>query len=810
MAAAYAAVVSLLNSMDLVKNHPLLSTCFDMYQIESLRENLDVFQDFVEIHADSDITEEDLVRRIAVAAQMAEDIIEVEAADRIRGASSQKSPSFLPYLQKVLEEMDSIKEKLTGHDSHLQVIPIIGMGGIGKTTLARNVYEKSHIVRHFNVCVWVTVSQEFSARKIYLQALTCLGGSTSGMDKSDDQQLSHELYKILYDRRYLIVLDDVWSVEAWDKIKFFFPENNNRSRIVVTTRELKLVDYFGSSTLAIDFLDDKNSWDLFCEKTFGQQGCPSELKTIGRRIVEKCQGLPLAIVLLGGLLGKSPRTLEYWEKIEEDKSLVLDDSGHGEGNKPLEDYEIDVPKLIKFWVAEGPIKSKTGQSLEEVAESYIKSLVDRNLVLVRDVRHNKKLETCFVHDLVRDMCIRIGEKEDFYRVHRDIDGARHFIVDQKTARFYPQKSQEKPSLVHPLIFHGKIVSHVKSRLLRVLFHDMDDLDYTFRQVNLRFLSVGLPDSGSFMDTTYSLPSSISLLWSLQTIIVFGSPVVAPSEIWEMPQLRHIQMSSICLPDPPPPSDEGIFVLQNLQTLKTVQKFNFTEEVCKRIPNIKELHVDYDFDEQEEASPCYHLHNIGCLNKLESLRYSCYGWEYGGDSLQKLKLPSSLKELSLWDCHLAWSDMTMISWLPHLEILELQMNAVVGPEWNISAEEEYLCLKHLYIHGCDDLIYWNITDSSNFPVLETLSLVSLSKLEEIPSGIGEIPTLEEMHMHDCSESATISAVEILEEQDSLGNLILQLQLSFNYQTEAKMWKEKIQELGFTCQNVLINGEYYHSS
>ncbi|KAH6781426.1 hypothetical protein C2S51_006719 [Perilla frutescens var. frutescens] len=721
--------------------------------------------------------------------------------------------------------MEQLLDQLTGQQSGLQILSIVGMGGIGKTTLARNVYQNLLIVDHFDVRAWVTVSEEYSARYILLQALSCLGGftilsrlggSTSKMDKTDEQ-LGEELYKILYGRRYLIVLDDVWSVEAWEKIMAYFPENNNGSRIIATTRQSELVDYFGSSALAVDFLDDKNSWDLFCEKAFAQEGCPPELEQVGKKIVKNCKGLPLAIIVIGGLLGKSSRTQEYWEKFANDKSLILDS---GEGNKassilylsykhlPVwlkscllylglfpEDYKIAVAKLIKLWVADGFIKPNANNSLEEVAESYIKDLADRNLLLVHCL--NKKFQSCHVHDLVRDLCIRIAEKEKFLFIQRDIDGMRQYIVDERTARFYPPESHvsKTPSIVNPRIFQGKRKAPFKSRLLRVLVRDMDQLHSTFQQVNLRYLC------NEYHTTYANLPSSLSLLWSLQTLIVTGSSFVAPPEIWKMPQLRHIDIWSLCLPDPPPPSSQhdDVIVLPNLQTLKRVENLILTEDVCKRIPNIKDLQIDYYFDMPGGKGSCYPLHNVGCLNKLESLQYSFWGLECG--SLQNLKLPNSLKELTVWGCRLAWSDMAMIASLPHLELLKLQANAVSGAEW-IFSEEIFPCLRHLRIDCCD-LVDW-IAESSNFPVLETLSLWNLSNLNEIPSGIGDIPTLEIISITDCSESTTISAVNILMEQENLENLGLQLTFKFEDETEAETWRGKIQELGFTSKNLLING------
>ncbi|KAH6781318.1 hypothetical protein C2S51_006611 [Perilla frutescens var. frutescens] len=850
-AKAYAASVSLLNTMDQIQIHPFLSTHFNInYSIESLREKVDFFADFVEKYSDAESREaEDLLRRIADVAHEAEEMINVEAAYGIRVGSSSKSRIMSRKLKKITQEMDCIKEKamnaeeekcsyaedlgkeqtgflnqqltsslpsssssappanakaatmvgfdgyveqllgqLTGNHSGRQILPIVGMGGIGKTTLATHVYHNSLTLHHFDIRVWITVSQEFSAKKIALQALSCLGGSTSTIDTSkSDFQLGEELSKILFGRRYVIVLDDIWSVEAWEKIKFFFPENNNRSRIVITTRESELVDYFGSSALVLDFLDEKDSWKLFCKKTFAKKSCPyPELEQVGKKIVRKCKGLPLAIIVIGGLLGKSAKTQNYWEKIAQDRSLILDS---GEDNKPSsilylsykhlpvwlkscflylglfpEDHKIKVSQLIKLWVAEGFIRSKTEQSLEEIAESYTKELVDRNLLLVGRLGLDKKLESCRVHDVVRELCIWIGEKEKYFCVQRDIDEMRHFIVDESTARlFCPQEFQEMlPSIVHPLILEGQRATR--------------------------------------------LDSSIQLLWSLQTLIVTGT-FNAPREIWKMPQLRHIEvLESISLPDPPSPTcEDDVIVLQNLQTLKRVHNLVLSEEVCKRIPNIKELTIFYElFNKPWEASSCCRLHNLGCFNKLESLKlYTRFKeWEYlDGDLLQKLELPSSLKKLSLSGWKFVWSDVAMIATLPQLQFLKLENNKVVGPKWDC-VEGKFLCLKHLFIYGCDDTINWSVVDNFSFPVLEIFSLASLYNLEEIPPGIGDIPTLEEMYVLDCNESVIMSAIKILEEQESLGNESLHLTLSFQNVTRARMWRGEIQQLGITCQNLHI--------
>ncbi|KAL8529758.1 hypothetical protein ACS0TY_006986 [Phlomoides rotata] len=888
--AAYAALVSLMNIMEQILNHPRLSTSFDNYQIQSLGEKLDFLLDFLENYDShgciSEEKTEDLEGKIAIAAHKAEDAIESHVVDRILAGSTgddraQTRSNVLLDLQKIIEEVDSITEKarelkeerglkspifadsstslttgktrmvgfnsyvvqlsdwLTGQQSNRQIIPISGMGGIGKTTLARNVYENTLILQHFDVLAWVTISQEYNVRKILLEALSCLKESTSELDGKSEYQLGEQLHKVLWGRRYLIVLDDMWSIEPWSKINVFFPNNYNRSRIIVTTRLLDVANHLGSLGLAVDFLNDDESWTLFCDKAFAIEDCPRELEQIGKKVVKKCKGLPLSIVVIGGLLGKSSRTQEHWKSVARDLSSAMDS---GEGNECLnvlslsythlpvhlkpcflylgifsEDYEMRVSQLIKLWVAEGFLKPNYPQTLEEVAEGYVKDLVVRNLILVRRLRWNGKPKTCYVHDLVRDLCLKVAEKEKFFCVRkanspRDMDGRRRIIIHESSKGDEYRRvfvSLNPRSLVRSIICELPVLQWFNARLVRVLVevYSGSQLDPMFQQVNLRFLSSKSCHSPIHWSYHYQLPSSISLLWNVQTLVITGKigKVLAPSDIWEMPQLRHLQFHSLYLPDPQPRDEEDGIVLTNLQTLRSVLNFRFSEEACKRMPNIKRLHTCFRGSWEEDSFYC--LNNVGLFTKLESLKYSFYDDPNRNLLLQSLKMLNSLKKLTLLNCKLHWEDLTIIGSLLHLEVLKLSDNSVVGTEWS-PVEGEFLRLKFLRICSCPDLVYWN-ADSTHFPVLEQLVLVRLLNLDEIPLGIGEIPTLEHICVGNCSISAAVSAVKVLEEQEGFGNQELRVRLMFGFETHLEEFREKVEVVGITTHNfqVLKGGETF---
>ncbi|KAL2515330.1 Disease resistance RPP8-like protein 3 [Forsythia ovata] len=293
---AYAALLSLTHVLDQTLNRDYQYLILgEKQQIASLLEKISFLQDFLDNSSQKSIKAvECLESQIRDAAYKAEDIIESHMTDRVHEESaSHRHESFVTFfhkLEEVIEEIDSIrkrlekiedesnsqdqqqqrstipvgssriapsgmstvvgfdddlleiKTRLTRGSDDLQTVALVGMGGIGKTTVAQKVYDDTFIKYHFDTCAWVTVSQNYNVQEILLGLLDCIKRLSKEMHNESIEKLLELLYKTLKGRRYLIVIDDVWDTEFWDnaRLKFVFPNDNNGSRIMLTTREEKV------------------------------------------------------------------------------------------------------------------------------------------------------------------------------------------------------------------------------------------------------------------------------------------------------------------------------------------------------------------------------------------------------------------------------------------------------------------------------------------------------------------------------------------------------------------------------------------
>jgi len=317
--------------------------------------------------------------------------------------------------------------------------------GLGKTTIASSIYKKEEIKRMFICRAWISVSQSYRVKDLLQKILLLLMAKSEnipdGLDTMDCVNLVELLRRYLKDRRYLIVLDDVWSRDSWPLLDSAFVKNDNGSRIIITTRIQDVSSVADSNReMKLSLLPKEEAWTLFCQKAFSRlddRSCPISLKTCAERIVGKCQGLPLALVALGSLLSYKEMDEHEWELFyrqlrwqlssNPELSWVASVLNLSYNDLPSylkncflycglfpEDYQIERKQLIRLWIAEGFVQDRGAEmTLADVATCYLKELADRSLLQVVDRNEYGRPKRFQMHDLVREITLTISKKEKF-------------------------------------------------------------------------------------------------------------------------------------------------------------------------------------------------------------------------------------------------------------------------------------------------------------------------------------------------------------------------------------------------------------
>ncbi|XP_042046788.1 putative late blight resistance protein homolog R1B-16 [Salvia splendens] len=719
------------------------------------------------------------------------------------------------------EDMQQIMDRLVRDDTlEIRVIPIVGMGGIGKSTLAKIVYDNQLIKQHFYICAWVTLRQDYSIQSVLSILLASLKGkldlvgrdslkATKEVELEISEILSErlrfmasrvewsapvqdslqEIYKILWGRRFLTVMDGIWSLtDIRNRTDQLFPDNLNGSRIMLTTR-LKNVAAVYEPVHMMHFLDDEQSWRLFQHKVFGDQDCPLELQTVGEKIVKGCGGLPLSIVTVARLLSMIPRTPKLWQQIEANAEQLGSVLSLSYNHLSLhlrkcflymaafpQGYEIRASELIKLWVAEDFLKHQiyrfNSETVEEEAERNLEDLVNASLVLVTSRKIDGKIKRCRLHSMVRDFCVRQAGEEKFLLSVMD-----YFPTPILRRHFLPQVLQNHHRISvswHDLHLRdfthsscttsiicfpqrgfrpkGSVENFTSLKVLHVLRkndHSYWELGQVFGLIDLTYLASNIPDS--------IVPPAISKPQNLQTLIICRSEVRLPVEIWSLRQLRHLIAFSFC----PLLLPEGVTIfLENLQTFSMATNFVCSERMVKVIPSIKKLGICYSRD---EFGSVYHLDNLIHLLQLEKLKLEVHSSFVL--TLDNHGFPLSLKKLELNGEWISWSRMTIVGSLPNLQVLKLKNYACYGRHWETN-NGEFVNLRLLLIDK-SNLKCWR-TDRSHFPSLLCLMLYRCPYLDEIPKDIANIQALELIEIDDHNHSLLHSAKIIQEEQREVGS------------------------------------------
>ncbi|KAG5589265.1 hypothetical protein H5410_039779 [Solanum commersonii] len=689
------------------------------------------------------------------------------------------------------DEQARVRGELTGHSSQLEVISIAGMGGIGKSTFAKKMFSDPSVMGFFDVRGWITVSKDYSLRKMLISLLQDAIGVNEELDKKPDDELADCLQKSLKGRRYLIVVDDIWSIEAWEYIRLWFPENNNRSRILLTTRIMEVARYasYPKNPFPMRVLDPEESWNLFCQKAFGKNDCPAEFENVGKVVVGNCNGLPLMISVVAGSLS-SKRTLDEWNEVARSvSSLVnLDDYQRCSGVLALsynhlpshlkacflyfgvfkKASEISVENLIRLWIAEGLFKLRGIGELEKEASSLLHDLIDKNLIAACKRSLDGKIKTCKIHDLLHDLCLRELESESLLYVSKPQISGTNVPKHRRWVSFHQETVEDFFSLPFPT--YGKTRSlHFLDKNRYILESELGL--HRFKRLRvLDLLGAGWP----------RLPEGLSNLVSLRYLrgVCYGYPPIyklrnlqflsfrqsnklkpvkshLPDGTWKMSQLRHLESTGFYLCSPPKVSDNKYRVLENLQSVHGLRPVCCTKEMFEGIKKVKKLGICGNCDHFYDSPKC--LDNLIYLPELEALKILLYD-HYGSDFLHRHPVPCegsfppNLKKLTLQGTHLLWSQLTIISKLPKLEVLQFKALQLFGDElgetsWEVS-DMGFPKLKFLLIEK-KGLKYWTATDDS-FPCLE-----------------------HRIELWGCTPSLVNFAKEIQEEQEILGNNILQV-------------------------------------
>ncbi|XP_027341118.1 disease resistance protein RPM1-like [Abrus precatorius] len=683
------------------------------------------------------------------------------------------------------------------------VICVVGMGGLGKTTLAKSVFDNKKVVEYFDCAAWITVSQSYTAEGLLRDMLLsfckrsneALLRNISTLDRSS---LIFELRNYLRRKRYVVFFDYVWDPCFWDVIEFSALDNCLGSRILVTTRNMDVAMSCKRSSFVhiheLKTLSPKESLRLFHKKAFQFEpnGCgPPELEGISSEIVAKCEGNPLVIVSVAGLLScKAKDDFEQFSQnlsseLEKNSffscitkiiSLSYDDLPHYLKSCFLYfgmypgDYEVESNRIIWQWIAEGFVKSEEGKTLEEVAEHYLTELVNRSLVQVSSFATDGEVKVCHIHNLLREMILIKFKDLRFCQYIDDID--QSVLSGGITRRLsiatssYDSIGSIESSHVRSLLFFTSEELHeyllrkiiTKYRLLKVLDFENARLycvpDNLGNLLHLKYLS--------FRNTRVeSLPKSIGLLQNLETLDLRQTGVhEMPKEISKLQNLQHLlanRMSLILLRD-------CIGDMTSLQTLHEVRIDHDGVDLIRELGMLLELRKLglTNVGKEHGSTICSSINN---MHRLEKLYISTeddndvidLDFHSSPHKLHKLHLHGKLKKFPEWiqglnNLHLILSrskltndSLKFLERVPNLLILSIVHEGYEGKSLQFRAGE-FQRLKELQLESLQSLSSISI-DEGALQSLKKLGLKNIPKLKMEPSDIYHLKKLEVLNIQD---------------------------------------------------------------
>nr|AVR54609.1 PM21 [Dasypyrum villosum] len=655
---------------------------------------------------------------------------------------------------------------LTDTQEKLKVVAIVGFGGLGKTTLAKQVYDT--IGGQFSCKIFLSVSQRPDMSSL-------LRGLQSEFKMREELTHAHEMQHIigrlreyLTHKRYLIVVDDLWDQSTWNIMSCIFPEVGNGSRVIVTTRVEDVAIWAcrddHECVYRMEPLKEQDSRMLFCNRVFGSgYACPLPLKKVSDEILKKCGGLPLAIITIASLLASRQARSDEWESIrnclgaklainstlEEMRSILNLSYMH----LPLhlrpcllyfgmypEDKMIMRRDMVLQWVAEGFVNNSHGSDLEDVAESYFNELINRSLIQPGE-SIDGKIESYKVHDMMLDLILSKCAENNFISVAYNCEEvARMHGREYKVRRLSLTSSADdatsenihtsmrqirsfscfgEPKYTPPLLLF---------KYLRVLlfispysFGRIVDFTAIGQLFQLRYLKVSAACRIIF--------PSVRKLVHLETLEIFGFTQSIPSDIVCLPRLsRLILPFHTCLP-------QGIANIKSLRALHCREHISLEDiNGLGELTSLRELRLSKVVAGEIDAL----VSLIGKLHDLKYLAVSAESSKHHCDPIYSLSNPPlHIEELNLY----GWTLKRVPTWIGDLHFLRILDLCV----YNLSNDEVHVvgklpCLVHL------DLSVFAeggaVICTGLFQVLKGLRLFS-HDVEDMQFQIGLMPSLRQL-------------------------------------------------------------------